>query len=187
LIDFDGWRRWKTNDIKDETKRGFQLGLDAKAKTLASRLRIERTSKPRSPDPVEGPTAPIQRPTPTYVTPDIKSPLGPEDDGKRIGPVSPTALKAELDEVQSEAPPPSATLSSIEEDAETSAAPDPVPPKRSKANRVGFDLSVDPKAQPEGDAADDGPQPDSAPSSGDSALFSGEGKPLPELPGMASS
>jgi CheY-like chemotaxis protein len=43
LIDFEGWRRWKTSD-KDpgETKRGFQVGPQAAARNLASRLRIER-------------------------------------------------------------------------------------------------------------------------------------------------
>ncbi|KAK4686557.1 osomolarity two-component system, response regulator SSK1, partial [Tremellales sp. Uapishka_1] len=44
LIDFDGWRRWKGSDPKDagETKRGFQTGPQLAAKTLASRLKIER-------------------------------------------------------------------------------------------------------------------------------------------------
>jgi hypothetical protein len=50
LIDFDGWRRWKTSDAQGpkaalEAKRAFQTGSDAKAKSVASRLRIDRLVK----------------------------------------------------------------------------------------------------------------------------------------------
>ncbi|WWC61113.1 uncharacterized protein I303_103691 [Kwoniella dejecticola CBS 10117] len=67
LIDFDGWRRWKSSDPKEasEMKKGFTLGPQAAAKSLASRLRIERKSS-RSPAPA-APSSPIvhvQVPTP---------------------------------------------------------------------------------------------------------------------------
>ncbi|WVF72156.1 hypothetical protein IAT40_006968 [Kwoniella sp. CBS 6097] len=65
LIDFDGWRRWKSSDSKDpnETKKGFSLGPQAAAKSLASRLRIERKAS-RSPAP-SSPEVRVQIPTPT--------------------------------------------------------------------------------------------------------------------------
>ncbi|KAK8869807.1 hypothetical protein IAR55_000375 [Kwoniella newhampshirensis] len=64
LIDFDGWRRWKSSDPKDanETKRGFTVGPQQAAKTLASRLRIERKGA-RSPAPAS-PEVHVQAPTP---------------------------------------------------------------------------------------------------------------------------
>ncbi|WVQ78283.1 hypothetical protein IAT38_000368 [Cryptococcus sp. DSM 104549] len=55
LIDFDGWRRWKSVDT-NETKRGFTVGPQQAAKSLASRLRIDRKGS-RSPAP-PSPTAP---------------------------------------------------------------------------------------------------------------------------------
>ena len=44
LIDFDGWRRWKGGDGGDqaETERGFNIGPQQAAKSLASRLKIDR-------------------------------------------------------------------------------------------------------------------------------------------------
>lgn len=42
LIDFDGWRRWKGSDV-GEMKRGFQFGPQAAARTVASKLRIDRS------------------------------------------------------------------------------------------------------------------------------------------------
>ncbi|EIW69473.1 hypothetical protein TREMEDRAFT_44022 [Tremella mesenterica DSM 1558] len=72
LIDFEGWRRWKGSDPKDpnETKRGFTIGPQAAAKTLAGRLRIERKHA-RSPGPAtpttndsSGPQINIEAPTP---------------------------------------------------------------------------------------------------------------------------
>ncbi|WVQ98736.1 hypothetical protein IAU59_005867 [Kwoniella sp. CBS 9459] len=64
LIDFDGWRRWKSSDPKDanETKKGFSLGPQAAAKSLASRLRIERKAS-RSPAP-SSPEVRVQVSTP---------------------------------------------------------------------------------------------------------------------------
>ncbi|OCF35455.1 osomolarity two-component system, response regulator SSK1 [Kwoniella heveanensis CBS 569] len=64
LIDFDGWRRWKSSDPKDanETKKGFSLGPQAAAKSLASRLRIERKGT-RSPAP-SSPEVRVQVSTP---------------------------------------------------------------------------------------------------------------------------
>ncbi|WWC69442.1 uncharacterized protein I206_103381 [Kwoniella pini CBS 10737] len=66
LIDFDGWRRWKSSDPKEasEMKKGFTLGPQAAAKSLASRLRIERKAT-RSPTPAPAaPQVQIQVPTP---------------------------------------------------------------------------------------------------------------------------
>ncbi|WWC90025.1 uncharacterized protein L201_004955 [Kwoniella dendrophila CBS 6074] len=66
LIDFDGWRRWKSSDPKEanEMKKGFALGPQAAAKSLASRLRIERKTT-RSPAPASpSPQVHIQTPTP---------------------------------------------------------------------------------------------------------------------------
>lgn len=48
LIDFDGWRRWKSADPKDsasETKKGFQTGPQAAALSLANRLKINPDKK----------------------------------------------------------------------------------------------------------------------------------------------
>ena len=45
LIDFDGWRRAKSSDPKEETRRGFQTGPQAAAKTLANRLKINPDRK----------------------------------------------------------------------------------------------------------------------------------------------
>ncbi len=85
LIDFEGWRRWKSADGKPnlEIKRAFQAGPDAKAKSVASRLRIDRTNKAasRSSSPsrtggtaaTEAPTAKPESPAvPGGNVPDIK-------------------------------------------------------------------------------------------------------------------
>ncbi|CAK9782285.1 unnamed protein product [Cutaneotrichosporon oleaginosum] len=40
LIDFDGWRRWKSSE-PSETKRAFQTGPQAAARTVANRLRLD--------------------------------------------------------------------------------------------------------------------------------------------------
>jgi hypothetical protein len=45
LIDFDGWRRAKSSDPKEETRRGFQTGPQAAAKSLANRLKINPDRK----------------------------------------------------------------------------------------------------------------------------------------------
>lgn len=44
LIDFEGWQKWKASDMRDthDTKRAFQSGPQAAAKSLASRLHIDR-------------------------------------------------------------------------------------------------------------------------------------------------
>ncbi|KAL7423985.1 Two-component response regulator SSK1p [Cryptotrichosporon argae] len=52
LIDFDGWRRWKGADPRDETKKGFQLGPQLAAKSLAGRLRIAPSAKRAAAPPV---------------------------------------------------------------------------------------------------------------------------------------
>ncbi|ODO10728.1 hypothetical protein I350_01325 [Cryptococcus amylolentus CBS 6273] len=62
LIDFDGWRRWKSSDAS-ETRQGFSVGPQQAAKSLASRLRIERkNSRPLIPS---APKVSVQVPTPS--------------------------------------------------------------------------------------------------------------------------
>ncbi|WVN86802.1 uncharacterized protein L203_101974 [Cryptococcus depauperatus CBS 7841] len=63
LIDFDGWKRWKSSDIKDrsETRQGFSLGPQQAAKSIANRLKIERKN---SHSPAQAPQVNVQSPTP---------------------------------------------------------------------------------------------------------------------------
>ncbi|WVR05258.1 hypothetical protein IAU60_002270 [Kwoniella sp. DSM 27419] len=113
LIDFDGWRRWKGSDA-NETKKGFSLGPQAAAKTLASRLKIERkATRPSSPSP----EVTVQVPTPPPVessTPPPMMPL-PMQTAKPLPDPAPMPNKL-------------AGLSAIEESAE-SASPSPVKAK----------------------------------------------------------
>jgi len=80
LIDFDGWQRWKSSDGKDgqdfsETKRGFQVGPQVAARSLAGRLKIDRKGSRSSPRiqeiSSESPVITVQTSTPPGDTPDI--------------------------------------------------------------------------------------------------------------------
>ncbi|OWZ79809.1 osomolarity two-component system, response regulator SSK1 [Cryptococcus neoformans Bt85] len=66
LIDFDGWRRWKSSDTKNpsETKQGFSVGPQQAARSLASRLRIERKGSRSPAAPVSTPRLNLQSATP---------------------------------------------------------------------------------------------------------------------------
>jgi len=67
LIDFEGWRRWKSADGQAprsliEAKRAFQNDTDAKAKKVASRLRIDRAGKTPRDSNVTSPNATSEAP-----------------------------------------------------------------------------------------------------------------------------
>ncbi|WVO20769.1 uncharacterized protein IAS62_002069 [Cryptococcus decagattii] len=66
LIDFDGWRRWKSSDTKNpsETKQGFSVGPQQAARSLASRLRIERKGSRSPAVPASTPRLNVQSATP---------------------------------------------------------------------------------------------------------------------------
>ncbi|KAL1409693.1 Two-component response regulator SSK1p [Vanrija albida] len=70
LIDFDGWRRWKGSDVRDpaETKMAFQIGPQANARAVASRLRIDRSKGRPSPPTVTPPASVPPAPSPPAAT-----------------------------------------------------------------------------------------------------------------------
>lgn len=72
MIDFDGWRRAKSSGSREETKRGFQTGPQAAAKTLAGRLKINPDRKSRqgsTPSTGTGTSVSPNNATPTMLPP----------------------------------------------------------------------------------------------------------------------
>ncbi|WVQ71684.1 hypothetical protein IAR50_001225 [Cryptococcus sp. DSM 104548] len=105
LIDFDGWRRWKSSDAS-ETRQGFSVGPQQAAKSLANRLRIERKN-PR-PSNTSAPTVSVQVPTPSPVITPSMSTTTSHTPKPRLPPLatadpaplsSPRALGQSLDQV----------------------------------------------------------------------------------------
>lgn len=127
LIDFDGMNKWKSTDL-NETKKGFSLGPQAAARSLADRLKIERRPGSRSPGPTARLAAKANQPEIQIrtATPPIASSDDPLQEARK------ELVEAKVDivppsqsaEVQDSTAP---QLSSITEDlAESLSSPAPV-------------------------------------------------------------
>jgi len=132
LIDFDGWRRWKGSDTKDlgETKRGFTVGPQLAAKSLASRLKIERKPSNRTPiraDSLPGPEINVETATPEVVPEDTVSSTARADavvnqlSQMSIGGTSETRSPTSTESEPATAIPRASSLPAIHEDTEISS------------------------------------------------------------------